>query len=146
MNYSTAIFLINEHARAVAVCYEPDGKRTIFKTLDPEVEVDDLVVVETDTRHGYTVCKVVEVDIDLDMDSQQDVRWIVSRLDTSHHDELRGQETEAIKAIKSAELRKKREDLRNAMFKDHTETLKELPIAAISNPGAALEAPEGKEA
>lgn len=134
MNYSTAVFLINKHVRAINVTYD-DGdtaKRTAFKTLDPDIDEDDLVIVETDTRHGFTVCKVVEADIDLDFDSTEKVRWIVGRVDVTGHEQTLAQEKEAIKAIKSAELRQKREKLRDAMFADHVETLKALPIAAIN--------------
>ena len=134
MNYSTAVFLINKHVRAMHVTYEEgdSAKRTIFKTLDPDIDEDDLVVVETDTRHGYTVCKVVEADIDIDFDTNEQIKWIVGRLDTHGHKQTLAQEKEAIKAIKSAELRQKRESLRDAMFADHVETLKALPIAAIN--------------
>ena len=83
MNHSTAIFLINNDVRAIAVTYEkidlakdttkmmkyqaaylsggrlPDGA-VVFKTMDTAIKVDDFVIVPTDTRHGMTVCKVVE--------------------------------------------------------------------------------------
>ncbi|MCP4410758.1 MAG: hypothetical protein GY807_24060 [Gammaproteobacteria bacterium] len=146
MNYSTAVFLINRHVRAMNVTYEDadSAKRTVFKTLDPDIDEDDLVIVETDTRHGFTVCKVVESDIDLDFDTFETIRWIVGRLDVTGHTQTLVQEKEAIKAIKSAELRQKREKLRNAMFADHVETLKALPIAAINGdePEAAPEPEE----
>ena len=137
MNYSTAIFLINKHARAVLAVYEndydnPSAKKTLFKTLDQSVSEGDFVIVETDTRHGMTVVKVVEADVDVDFDSSAPVRWVVGKVDRAAHDQLRQQEEAAIKAIKSAELRKKREDLREAMFADHVETIKALPIAAMN--------------
>lgn len=147
MNYSTAVFLINKHVRAMNVTYEEgDGaKKTAFKTLDPDIKEDDLVVVETDTRHGFTVCRVVESDIDLDFDSNVPVRWIVGRVDLADHRLTLDQERDAIKAIKSAELRQKREKLRDAMFADHVETLKALPIAAINGDDEPAAATDVKE-
>ena len=145
MNYSTAIFLINDQARAMQCAYEPEGKLTTFKTLDPTIDVDDLVIVETDTRHGFTVCQVVEADVDIDLGTYTEIRWIVDRIDMARHEDLAAQEKEAIKAIKSAEIRKKREEMREALFKDHTETLKELEIANMQNGIKQIEcAPEGK--
>lgn len=134
MNYSMAIFLINSHARAMACTYEADegAKRTLFKTLDPNIKEGDYVIVATGTRHGMTVVKVIEADVDVDFDAPDKVEWIVGSVDRAQHERLLEHEKEAIQAIKSAELRKKREELRAAMFADHVETLKALPIAAIN--------------
>lgn len=134
MNYSVAVFLINKNARAVRAIYEADqpsnkAKRQLFKTFDSSIAVDDLVVVPTDTRHGFTVVKVVETDVDLDFDTTENVQWIVGRVDLANHAVRLQQEQAAIAAIKSAELRKKREELSKAMFADHAEQLKALPIA-----------------
>lgn len=74
MNYSTAVFLLNPQVRCIACTYEVDkdeklAARVSFKSLDKEVTAGDLVLVPTGTRHGYTVVKVVETDIDSDFDS-----------------------------------------------------------------------------
>lgn len=134
MNYSTSVFLINNHVRAVLATYEEgdSAKRTVFKTLDPDISEGDYVIVPTDTRHKMTVCKVVETDVDVDFDDPTPVGWIIGKVELTDHEKVLAQEAEAIKAIKSAELRQKREALRNAMFADHVETLKALPIAAIN--------------
>jgi hypothetical protein len=134
VNYSTAIFLINKHARAIAATYEAEdnAKRSIFKTLDQEISIGDFVVVPTDTRHKMTVVKVVEVDVDVDFDAPTPVQWIIGVVNRGYHEDLLKQESEAIKVIKSAELRKKRDELREAMFKDHLETIKALPLAAMN--------------
>lgn len=134
MNYTTAVFLINKHVRAVLGTYEAEdnAKRTVFKTLDETVQVGDFVVVPTDTRHKMTVCKIVETDVDLDFDSTVPVCWIIGKVDRVAHESVLAQEQVAIQAIKSAELRKKRDDLRQAMFADHLDTLKALPIAALN--------------
>ena len=70
MNYSTAIFLINNHARALKVTYEDGANPEIVKTLDQTIKLDDYVVVETDTRHKMTVVKVVETDVDFDLEEE----------------------------------------------------------------------------
>lgn len=138
MNYSTAVFLINQSIRAVRGVYEdprenPGVKRELFKTMDPDIKVDDLVVVPVNTRHKFTVVKVVEVDTDFDPDSPEECRWIVTRIDVEEHRDILAQEQKAITAIKSAEIRKKREDLKRNLFADHIATLKGLEIAQIEN-------------
>lgn len=122
MNYSTAIFLINKGARAIKATYEADEKATreLFKTLDPTIKEGDLVVVETNTRHNMTVCKVVEVDVDFDIESSTPVRWIISKVDQAAYDSLKVHEDNAIKAIKSAELRRKREELAKSLLADNS--------------------------
>lgn len=132
MNYSTAVFLINKHARAIVATYEADDKapRTTFKTLDPSIKEGDYVIVETDTRHKITVCKVVETDVDFDFDTPAKMSWVIGKVDRAAFDLTLQQEQSAIAAIKSAELRKKREDLKKSMFADHMESIKALPIYA----------------
>jgi hypothetical protein len=148
MNYSTAVFLINKHVRAVKATYEAGDSagREIFKTLDTAVKVGDLVVVPTNTRHKMTVVKVVETDVDVDFDSAAPMLWIVSRIDTRNHEICLSQEGDAVAAIKSAELRKKREDLRDSLLKDHMSEIKALPIASMNGEAPAASAPETPDA
>ena len=90
MNYSLAVFLINKTVRAVGVSYEPDptrtdtakaGSITIYKTIDQSLAVKDLVIVPTNTRWGFTVGRVEELDVDVNFDSQTQMDWIVDTAD-----------------------------------------------------------------
>lgn len=138
MNYSTAVFLINKNVRAVMCTYEadetgkPPAKREMFKTLDPSIKVNDLVVVPTNTRHHMTVTKVVEVDVEIDFDSTVPVDWLVARVDRAPYDTVLAQEAQAITAIHSAERTRKRNELRDAMLADSAEALKALPITVLN--------------
>lgn len=134
MNYSTAVFLINKHVRAVKATYEAnDGaQQTLFKTLDESINVGDFVIVPTDTRHKMTVCKVVEADCDIDMDSPVKVDWIIGKVDREVYETTLKNEAQAVQQIKAAELRKKREDLANNLLANHLDTIKALPIAAMN--------------
>ncbi len=87
MNYTTAVFLINNAVRAVVCTYEAEDKspRTMFKTFDKTIRVGDLVIVPTNTRHRMTVCKVVETDVDVDFDNSACVHWIVSKVDITQY-------------------------------------------------------------
>ena|ERR1035437_9731415 len=120
MNLSTAVFLINDNARAIMVTYEVDADnrkapRTMFKTFDKSIKVDDYVVVPTDTRHNLTVCKVVAVDVDIDFDSPVQVAWIVGRVDVADVTQIKRQEDAAIEAIKAAEKLRKKKELQASM-------------------------------
>lgn len=150
MNYSTAIFLINNKVRAMVVAYEPEvdtaipwqnavqkGKtscglpnRTTFKTLDASIKTGDFVVIPTSTRHNMTVCKVVEADVDINFDDMTAMEWIVAVVDRSGYELTKSQEGTAINAIRSAEMKKKRDDLRNAILADRMDAIKALPIAS----------------
>lgn len=130
MNYSMAIFLISDKARAVMVTYEAgdNAPRTMFKTLDQSIKVGDYVTVQTDTRHHMTVCQVAETDIEPDFDSSATVKWIIGVVERADFDDLVRQENEAIARIKSAEKRRKREELRESLLADANGDLKALPI------------------
>ncbi len=135
MNYTTAIFLLNPNVRAVMCNYEPDApdKKVMFKTLNPNIKIGDFVIVPTRTRHGMTVSKVVEVDVDVDFDSQVLVDWLIETINRTTHNETIAQEAEAIAVIKSAERTKKRRELAAAILVDSKEALTALPITVMTD-------------
>lgn len=133
MNYSLSVFLINDNVRAIACTYEQDAPdrpagRTIFKSLDATLKAGDFVVIPTDTRHKLTVVKIVETDVDVDYDSHDQMTWIVGKVDLTDHELVLRQEAEAITSIKSAEKRKKQDELRKALIIDQ-QAIKALAIA-----------------
>lgn len=132
MNYTRAIFLISDDVRAVDVTYEPDDNapRTTYKTFDRNIRVDDYVVVPTNTRHKMTVCKVVAVDVDPDLESAAEMNWIIGVVDRADFEDITRQENEAVDKIKAAEKRRKREELRKSLLADMADDeIKALPIA-----------------
>lgn len=117
MNLSTAVFLINDNARAIMVTYESHegAPKTMFKSFDKSIKVDDFVVVPTDTRHKLTVCKVVAVDVDVDFDSSAQVGWLIGKVSLADVNQIKEQEEVAIEAIKAAEKLKKKKELQASM-------------------------------
>lgn len=111
MHTSKILFLINESARAVRGIYEEGHKPTLFKTLDDTIQVDDFAVVQSGTRHGMTVVKITEVDVDIDFDASEEVQWLVQKIDRQAFDKVLRQEKQAISAVQVAEHRRKREEL-----------------------------------
>jgi hypothetical protein len=149
MNYSTAIFLINPKVRAILAIYEPDTEsrkapRTMFKTFDQTISAGDFILVPTDTRHKMTVNKVVEVDVEPDLESGAHMHWVVSTIDRAMYEEVLGQEARAIDLMKAAEKTHAREELRKKMLAHVDETqLAALQIARMSGEGIeVIEAPK----
>lgn len=155
MNYSTAIFLIDENVRAIAVSYEPvdltkdttqmkytpayleTGKpkdAIVMKTMDPGIAVNDYVIVPTNTRHGMTVCRVVATDFEIDFDSSEECHWIVGKVDTAPFEELRQKEAEILAQMKEAKALARRKKLAEEM-KDKMDADKLASIPTLSGPG-----------
>lgn len=138
MHDSTTVFLINDDVRAVKGRYWPEGQTPsrdraneieIFKTFDQTISVGDKVVVETDSRHKMTVVEITEVDYDINFEADKDVRWVIQKVDKPAYDALIEQEREAIATVKSAEKRRKREELKAALFADKDAKIKALSLA-----------------
>jgi len=127
MNYSTAIFLINKSVRAVKVSYDQDktqpnspaGNLQVFKTFDTTLFKGEFVIVPTDTRWGMTVCRIEQVDVEVDLESTTQVGWLIGRADRGNYDVLVSEEEAAITAIKSAEKRRKQEELIASLIADN---------------------------
>lgn len=138
MDNSKIIFLINDQVRAVRAVYEEETNKNqpvhTFKTLDEDVKVGDLVIVPSSTRHMFTVVKVIEVDVDVNFDASGAIEWIVSRIDQSNFALHKEQEAKAISVVQQAQLRRKKAELREAMFKDHEDKIATLQIATKAMP------------
>jgi hypothetical protein len=133
MEASKIVFLLNESVTAVRAIYEPDAPATqpksyVFKSFDPQIKVGDLAIVETNTRFGYTVVKIIEVDVDVDLESPTELKWLIQRLDTTGHERMLKDEAAAVEAVNAAARRKKRAELRDMMFKDQAEMVSSLAI------------------
>lgn len=137
MNYSTAIFLINDDVQMVACSYELDHndepkKLYNFKSFDKTLEVGDMVIVPTDTRHNLTVVRVEELDVEPNLEATLEYKWIVGRVNLEDHEALIAQENDAIAQIKRAEKQRRRRELRESMLADMEEKkLLALPLATV---------------
>lgn len=148
MNYSTAILLINPACRAMLGTYEADiegqpaAKRELFKTLDETIAEGDIVMVPTNTRHNVTAIKIVEADVEWDVNIQAEVKWIIGKVDQAGFKSLKAQEEAAIVAIKASEKTAARNKLKAQMFEHmDAEAVKKLAIAGATPDVAGLAAP-----
>ena len=133
MNYSTAVFLINDDVRALYVVYEPDrpeamARRYIVKTLDKNIQVGDVVVVPHTMGLKMTTVRVEEVDVEVDFDSTTLVPWVIQRVDLDPFANLVEQEEEALKLIKEAHFKERRTRLAKSLLT--SKKLKALPLAS----------------
>lgn len=144
MNYSTAVMLINQNIRAVRGQYEENGNPETFKTLDQALKIEDMAVVESCTRWGMTTVKITEVDVEVDFDSTKKIGWVVGKVNTTEHEDLKKMETAAIELIKKGELRKRREDIRkNTLDAVSAGEIDNLAIARLAAPTTTPETKEG---
>lgn len=149
MNYSTAIFLVNKDVRAVAVSYERDSEGkgvkpfTLFKTMDPAVKPEDMVIIPTDTRHMMTVARVEEVDLEVELESAIQMKWLVGPVDDTAFRAIVAMERSAIERIKSAEINAKREELRAKLLADNPDLQALSGIHPDASP--ALPAPASEQ-
>jgi hypothetical protein len=135
-NMSLAIFVMNEKARVIGVQYDSDlekfgengAKITNFKTLDPSIAVNDFVVIETGTRHGFTVAKVREVDKAVNLHSEEPMRWIACKIDVENHNKRKELEKAVIAEIEAAQNEKLRREMRDALIAGQEGRFTALPL------------------
>lgn len=119
MNLSASVMLVNSSIRPVRVEYDPDIARNnnpckFFKTLDTAIAVNDLVIVPTNTRHGFTIAKVCEIDFPVDFNSSDQWGWIGGKFDKTTYDEVLETEKAIVARIGKAQENKMRNELREA--------------------------------
>ena len=138
MNFSLAVFLINKDCRAIITEYDPDNsqdKRVLYKTLDPRIKVGDLVVIPTNTRHKFSLVKVVEVDVPVDYDSPLEAKWLVSpALDTTEYNQIVADEAAAIVRLRQRDAKQRTDALRKTMFGEDQSEIASLPLYRASTP------------
>ena len=139
MNYSTAILLINPSCRAVKAIYQSDptdetrprAKRELFKTFDHSIKVGDIAMVPSTTRHMVTTVKVTDVDVEWDVHTCEEVKWVIGVIDQGEYISLKSQEEAAINQIKESEKTFERNELKKKMFAHMSEEqIASLQIAA----------------
>ena len=132
-NTSTVLFLINDDIRAIRVAYEDGGKNreTVKKTFLRDLAIGDYVLVETETRWGATVCRVVALDVEVDFTSTERIGWIFAKAPLDDLEKLKEQETSALQIINEARKREAKEKLRETIMAQCGSQLKALPAFSV---------------
>jgi hypothetical protein len=135
MNYSTAIFLINDDVRALLVVFSTDEERQqkvpryMVKTFDKTIAEGDYVVVpSTMGMENLAIARVTDVDVEVDFDSTTHVPWVVQRISLDEFNETTQQEDVAVAAIRQAHFVAKKKQLGKDLFS--ARTLAELPLVS----------------
>lgn len=128
MNNSAAVMLFEENGvRPVKVEYDPSNEYNnkgaqhtfFFKCVDESVVKGDLVNVQTTTRHGFTVAKVVSIgfaDVPVDFDNPSiNWLWIVGKLDQTAIEGVLEGEKKMVGMVAEAHANKMRADLQASM-------------------------------
>lgn len=128
MHDSRKVFLLEDEPRCIKASYEAgdDAKTTEFKTFDTDIGVGDFIIVPTDTRHEMTVCKVTEVGVEPNLDTGAAMLWVIGKVDLSAHKATLDSEKTFVDAARSAERRRKKGQLREALLADVPTDMKVL--------------------
>lgn len=148
MDNSKIVFLVNDAARAVRAQYEDGAAQAVksytFKTLDTTLKVGDIAVVQSNTRWGYTVVKITEINVDVDFDSNSELRWLVAKVDLAAFERIVEMENAAIAVVQSAELRRKKAELRKTLFADQEAAMDALALARPAGEAIVAEMPPSR--
>jgi hypothetical protein len=144
LNIKTAIFVVNPSTRALKVRYSENSsdKDAFVKTVNADIKVDDLVVIPTDTRFGFTVAKVIEVDVLINMNGTAEMRWVDQVVDKARYDHLVEQERIIIQKVQQADVRREQRQLAEQLKADGLTAADFTGIDLVTAP--ALAAPEAK--
>lgn len=122
VNPSLAAFLLPEgqRPRCISVSYDRTTGRKgeelpadikSFKTFDTTIAKGDFVVIPTDTRWGFTVGRVEDVDLVVNFNSQETMRWVASKVDKAAYDSIAEREKVLTAAVSKATAEKARREL-----------------------------------
>lgn len=137
MRNGNMILAINDTVRVVSCIYEQDKATYNFKTTIQDLAKDDIVVIPTSTRIGFTCVKVVDVDVDFDIESDIELSWIVARVDRAEYEAVLEHERAVIKTVIGIERKRKQKELRAAML-DGAPT-DALALLGVSTPSDIVE-------
>lgn len=126
MNYSTMAFLADDNVKAVECIFTEEHyngsrndnpKRYTYKTT-LDLEPGDLVLVEcagASNYFGYCCVRVVDVDVEIDMNAGHGYKWVVDKIDTKKIEETKKAEKELIKHIKKLEMKSRKQKFRETL-------------------------------
>lgn len=150
-NPSLAPFLLDNPPRCISVSYDKTvdsrtGKVTgvdvkSFKTFDTAIAKDDLVVIPTDTRWGFSVGRVEEIDTRVNFTSSETMRWIASKVDKDGYADICKQEDVLIGKVGQAQQAKAKRELADELRELDPDLVNLQLSGPVATPTMPAEAP-----
>ena len=131
MNKDTAVFIFSNEVRAIKGAYDVGSTPELFKTFNKDIKVGDIVVVESSTRHGYTVVEVTEVDVEIDY-SHSHPKWALDIVSVAEVESLREQESAMFKEVQDTERAKERDAIRQRYMESQPERFAKLGLVDMT--------------
>jgi len=150
MNLSATVMLFEENGvRPCKVEYDPDIARNnnpnvLFKCVDPTVVKGDLVIVQTNTRHGFTIARVTAIgyaDVPVDFEAPTQWGWVAGKFDVDAFEDILATEKKLTGMVAEANANMMRAKLRESMGVEKVS----LNDVFIKRP-VAIASPHGTEA
>ena len=124
MQLSDAVMSENKNFRYVSAVFAPytGSKEYTYKTLLPNIEEDDFVVVST-PGGAYQVAQVRAVmdPLTIDLDPRIQYKWLVQKVDFAHIDECEVMESALSDKLRVAAIRKRQQEIKADVMEFLTE-------------------------
>ncbi len=113
---SRKVFLLDKEPRCILATYETEDNATRyeFKTWDQATREGDYIVIPTSTRHNMTVCKVVAVDVEPDLQSSIEMQWVIATISLDAHTQNLAAEVQFIDIANKAQRHQMKRELRES--------------------------------
>lgn len=131
-NHTQFILVVSEKVKVAKVSWskeeEEKGVFKFYKYLDDlNLQPDDKVVIQTNSRWGLAVGKVIETDNEHELSPSAEIDWIVDRIDTESYEDMLDTEKNIIKQAAKARKQKEREEAK-AEMKAYMEASDTVPL------------------
>jgi len=118
MNKTLSMLLVDDSIRMIACQFTPGGKNYYYKSNNPHIKKDDLVIVQAighDKPYDTALVKVSEVDVIVDFSETHEYKWIIDVVNFDSFNQVKEVEKTVNEAIKKKEFAHKRSQLREAL-------------------------------
>ena len=134
-NKSMAVFAVDKNIRGIVAVYndtDSTDQGVFYKTFDDSLAVDDIIVVPTKTRLGYTTNKVVKVDVAPDFERTKEVKWVVGRVNMDMFDKNVAGEKSLIEKLNEGDLNRARDDVARQLRETMGEDFKQIEAISLN--------------
>lgn len=138
INNTLVVSLFEEKVQFIRVKFNSDDSSSwTYKTLRPDIRIGDLVIVpaknnisgESSNPEEYKLVTVTEINVDIDIYSSVQYKWIVSTVDLAEYRSILARELQLITEINQLKRRKQKSELLNQIREEYGVALDTLKIS-----------------